>query len=92
MIVNKNKAYPGEQITVTYELYTQNDISIESVDLPECVGFWTENLYSPRQISLKNVSLNGVRYKKAKLYTVALFPTKLGEITLPSYTINSKIC
>ncbi len=91
VIVNKNKAYLGEQITVTYELYTQNDISIESVDLPEFVGFWTENLYSPRQISLKNVSLNGVRYKKAKLYTVALFPTKLGEITLPSYTINSKI-
>ena len=89
--LDKDTAYLGEQITVTYQLFTQTDLSIESVDLPKFVGFWMESLYSPRQINMREVSLNGVRYKKAKLYTVALFPTKTGDISLPSYTINSKV-
>ncbi len=91
MELDKESAYLGEQITVTYQLFTKMDISIESVDLPEFVGFWTESLYSPRQINMREVTYNGVRYKKAKLYTVALFPTKTGNIPLPPYTINSKI-
>ena len=89
--LDKNTAYLGEQITVTYQLFTRADLSIESVDLPDFVGFWMESLYSPRQINMREVSLNGVRYKKAKLYTVALFPTKTGDIPLPPYTINSKV-
>ena len=89
--LDKNTAYLGEQITVTYQLFTRADLSIESVDLPDFVGFWMESLYSPRQINMREVSLNGVRYKKAKLYTVALFPTKTGNIPLPPYTINSKV-
>jgi|TARA_B100000959_G_scaffold51959_1_gene54027 hypothetical protein len=89
--LDKNTAYLGEQITVTYQLFTRTDLSIESVDLPEFVGFWMESLYSPRQINMREVSLKGVRYKKAKLYTVALFPTKTGNISLPPYTINSKV-
>ena len=89
--LDKDTAYIGEQITVTYQLFTRTDLSIESVDLPEFIGFWIENLYSPRQINMREVSLNGVRYKKAKLYTVALFPTKTGDIPLPPYTINSKV-
>ena len=89
--LDKDTAYLGEQITVTYQLFTRTDLSIESVDLPEFVGFWTESLYSPRQINMREVSYNGVRYKKAKLYTVALFPTKIGKITIAPYTINSKV-
>ena len=89
--LDKNTAYLGEQITVTYQLFTRTDLSIESVDLPEFVGFWMESLYSPRQINMREVSLKGVQYKKAKLYTVALFPTKTGNISLPPYTINSKV-
>ena len=89
--LDKNTAYLGEQITVTYQLFTRTDLSIESVDLPEFVGFWTESLYSPRQINMREVTYDGVRYKKAKLYTVALFPTKTGKIPLDTYTINSKV-
>ncbi len=89
--VDKETAYLGEQITVTYQLFTRTDLSIESVDLPEFVGFWTENLYSPRQINMREVSLSGVRYKKAKLYSVALFPTKTGKLSLAPYTVNAKV-
>ena len=91
MDVDKHTAFPGEQITVTYQLFTQSDLSIESVEIPEFVGFWIENLYSPRQINLRDVNVKGVRYKKAKLYTVALFPTKTGTIQIDPYVLNTQI-
>jgi hypothetical protein len=91
MDVDKHTAFPGEQITVTYQLFTQSDLSIESVEIPEFVGFWIENLYSPRQINLREVNVKGVRYKKAKLYTVALFPTKTGTIPIDPYVLNTQI-
>lgn len=81
--LDKEKAYLGEQITLTYKIYKKIDISIEPFEVPEFSGFWTEELYRPNQIKFKKVDLNGVRYQVGTLYKVALFPISGSE-----YVIN----
>ena len=81
--LDKEKAYLGEQITLTYKIYKKIDISIEPFEVPEFSGFWTEELYRPNQIKFKKVDLNGVRYQVGTLYKAALFPISGSE-----YVIN----
>lgn len=89
--INKESVVVGEQITVTYKLYTRVNMSIAEITFPEFVGFWTEELYAPRQIDFRDSHIKGGRYKVATLYKVALFPTKTGEITIPAMVINCNV-
>ena len=41
---DKEQAYPGEQVTVTYRLFTRLNLSIEDIEYPKSVGFWNEDL------------------------------------------------
>ena len=54
--IDKNKVYQGEQVTVTYKLYTRLNIAAQmSVDkLPQYQGFWAEELETARNISFGN--------------------------------------
>ena len=88
---DKKRAYVGEQITVTYKLYTRVNMSIQNVDFPKHSGFWTEELFVPQQVDFKDVVLEGVSYKMATLYRVALFPTKSGRLELTPMTMNCSV-
>jgi len=79
---DKQEAYPGEQITATYKLYTRVNLSIENIEYPKGVGFWTENLRVAQTIRFRDESVQGVHYKVATLYKVALFPTRTGILSL----------
>ncbi len=89
--LDKESAYPGEQITVEYKLYTRVDMSIDKIDVPKFVGFWAEELFAATQLNYRRVQINGVRYNMAKLYTFALFPTKTGEIPLPQMEVKCNV-
>ncbi len=89
--VDKRSVVVGEQITVVYKLYTRVNMTIKELQSPEYVGFWTEELYSPRQIDFRDTQIKGERYKVATLYKVALFPTKTGEIVLPPMVLNCNV-
>ena len=89
--IDKDEAFLGEQITLTYKLYKQANVSIEPFQLPEFTGFWAEELYRPRQVSFKNVSRSGVRYQVGTLYQVALFPIPGDKYVIPSLMVQSKI-
>jgi len=86
-----NEAYLGQQITVSYKLYTRVNMSIQDLQLPEFRGFWSEELYLPKQIDFRDATLNGVSYKVANLYKVAIFPTALGHVTLPPLTLKTQV-
>ena len=88
--LDKEKAYLGEQITLTYKIYKKIDISIEPFEVPEFSGFWTEELYRPNQIKFKKVDLNGVRYQVGTLYKVALFPISGSEYVINPLAIKVK--
>jgi hypothetical protein len=89
--VDKNRAYVGEQITVTYKLYTRVKMTVQNVDFPNHSGFWTEEIFVPQQVDFKDVVLEGVSYKMATLYRIALFPTKAGNLELTPMTMNCSV-
>ena len=89
--VDKERAYVGEQVTVTYKLFTRVNMSVQSIDVPKHTGFWTEELFAPQQVNFNDVVLEGVSYKMATLYRLALFPTKSGRLELTPMTMNCNV-
>jgi hypothetical protein len=94
--VDKEKAYLGEQITLTYKLYKHVDVSVASIDqfqMPEFPGFWTEDLYTPQrlQYQAQQVTIQGVKYQVANLGQRALFPIPSGNHRIPSVKVKAHI-
>ena len=81
--VDKRRAYLGEQVTVTYTLYTRLGLSNARYDVvPSYTGFWMEELFSAHHLDFKEEIIGGRRYAVAKLRDIALFPTVTGELNL----------
>ncbi len=88
-IPNKTNVFTGEQITVTYRLYTRLNISSPTITkLPSYDGFWAEDLQMPNTITFRNEMYKGVRYRVADLKKVALFPTKSGKLRITPFELN----
>ena len=89
---DNDEVYVGEQITVNYKLYSRSNLHNYSIEkLPKGVGFWQEELYSPRQLSFRERNVNGVRYNVATLYKIALFPTNNGQLSLEPMVVNCAV-
>ena len=83
---NKNP-YRGEQVVLTYTLYTKVDIASIDEKLPIFKGFWMEELFSPNgNIQLKKNNNKQDKqyypYYSAIIKKVVLFPTKSGELNI----------
>jgi len=89
--VDKEQAYPGEQVTVTYKLYTNVNISIDNIEFPKSVGFWTENLHVAQTIRFRDVQIQSQPYKVATLYKAALFPTRTGSLSINPMVIIANV-
>ncbi len=88
-IPDKRRAMQGEQITVTYKLYTRLNIASPQISkLPKYKGFWAEELESSQTINFKYEMYSGKRYKAAVIKKVALFPTKSGELTVTPFELK----
>lgn len=87
-ISDKNRASIGEQVTVTYKLYTRLNISTPQVQkLPQYQGFWAEELQLGNVIRLEPEMYQGQRYNAATLKKVALFPTKAGSLDVTPFEL-----
>jgi hypothetical protein len=89
--ISKSNPYQGEQVIVTYKIYTANipisDIEIEK--LASFPGFWSTNLTGDRQqIEPVTEVINGKEYLSGVLYKAALFPQKSGRITISPKKLN----
>ena len=81
---NKTNVYQGEEIIVTYRIYTQVNISQYQIDkLPGNKGFWTEDLWDENtKINPYEETINGRRYYVAEIRKAALFPQESGTLTI----------
>ncbi|MGE5806357.1 MAG: BatD family protein [Ignavibacteria bacterium] len=88
--VDKNKAYVGEQVTVTYKLYTRLNIASQmSVSkLPSYQGFWAEELETSSNILFTTEVYNGKQYRVGVLKKAALFPSQTGELTISPFELK----
>ena len=81
--VDQTEVYRGEQLTVTWTLYTQLNISgWEIVSLPSMPGFWAEDLFAPNKLQLRERVRDGTRYYSAVVRRMALFPTRSGDLEI----------
>ncbi|MFP4287783.1 MAG: BatD family protein [Bacteroidales bacterium] len=81
--VSKSNPYQGEQIIITYKLYTRVSVSQYSVDkLPSFRNFWSENLTPSGNPQTSTEVVNGKTYRVAEIRRVAIFPQRSGELTI----------
>lgn len=89
-IVDKNKVYLGEQVTVTYKLYTRLNIAAQmSVSkLPQYQGFWAEEIQTSQNISFSTEVIDGKQFSVGVLKRAALFPTQIGSLEVTPFELN----
>lgn len=90
--VDKKEAFEGEQIMVSWYLYTQGRVrEIDTLKYPELKGFWKEDIQIATTLNFQQDSLNGVPYNKALLTSYALFPIEAGQTKIDSYRARATI-
>ncbi|WP_407931267.1 BatD family protein, partial [Ignavibacterium album] len=91
--VDKSRAYLGEQVTVTYKLYTRLNIASQmSISkLPQYNGFWAEELETSRTLSFSTEVIDGKKYSVAVLKKAALFPTQVGKLEVTPFELSVPI-
>ncbi|MDO8548749.1 MAG: BatD family protein, partial [Ignavibacteria bacterium] len=87
---DKQRVYQGEQVTVTYKLYTRLNIASQmSVSrLPQYKGFWAEELNTDKNILFTTEVVDGKQFRVGILKKVALFPSQSGELSVTPFELN----
>ncbi len=85
--VDRSSVYPGEQVTLSYQLYTQLGINgIQLQENPPLSGFWVEDLEVEKHPKGTRRLINGREYVLYTIKKQALFPTATGKLKIPSST------
>jgi hypothetical protein len=91
-VVDKTSIYQGEQLTVSYKIYTRvSVVNYNITKLPSLTGFWSEDLSVPKEIQLTNETVNGKQYRVGVLKKVALFPQRSGTLQIDPMDVECLI-
>jgi hypothetical protein len=87
---DKQKVYLGEQVIVTYKLYTRLGIAsqMQISKLPSYQGFWAEEINTPNSISFATEMYHGRQFRVGVLKKVALFPSQTGELSVTPLVLD----
>lgn len=86
---DRQRVLKGEQINVTYKLYTALQISSPQISkLPSYPGFWAEETDAPTNINFTQEKISGKTFNVAVLKKVALFPTETGELSVTPFALK----
>ncbi|MBP5682399.1 MAG: protein BatD [Bacteroidales bacterium] len=89
LMPSKSEVYVGEQIIVSADLYSRYYIrKFTDALFPNSPGFWSKVLKSPSNFTETKKKLNNRTYIYFQLEKKALFPQKVGSLTLEPYTIS----
>jgi len=82
--VSKSKVYQGEQLLVTYKVYTRLNIVDNALSkAPSFNGFWSEEVPNPtRQSELHSEVLDGIQYQVAEIKKTILIPQRSGTLSI----------
>ncbi len=81
---NKTNPFQGEQVIVTYKIYTKVPIAQISIDkLSSFPGFWSKNLLDDNErLKQSTEIINGEEYITANIRKIALFPQKTAKLEI----------
>ena len=87
---DKRTVYMGQQVIVTYKLYTRLGIASQmSVNkLPSYEGLWAEEINVPNNITFTTEMVNGKQYRVGLLKEVALFPSQVGDLSVTPMVLD----
>lgn len=90
-IVSKSDVYQGEQLTVTYKLYTRAGLSgLEYAESPTFKDFWKEEFDSENtQFVVENYQ--GKQYNVATIKRAILFPQKAGKLEINPLKLDTRV-
>lgn len=87
-IIDTNKVYWGQQLIVSYRLYTNLQVTNYTIqEGPAFPGFWVQDI-TPERANPGNVMINGKAYATRDMKRFALFPQKTGELTIDRIEAN----
>jgi hypothetical protein len=89
-LVDKSSPYQGEQVIVTYKIYTTVPISqINISKISSFPGFWSQNLLNDNDpLKQYNEVINGKEYVVADIRKIALFAQRSGEIRIDAMELE----
>jgi hypothetical protein len=90
--VDKARVRQGEQINLTFRLYTRVSVLNYAVKKdPAMTGFWSEDVETPRDISLSTEVVNGKQYRVGVIRRMALFPTQSGKLEIAPMELQATV-
>ena len=79
--INKTKLYQGEQLVVSYKLYSKiNLANIDITALPELNGFWKEDVETSSRPSVK--AIDGINYNVWEISRMIVTPQRSGVLEI----------
>ncbi len=91
-IVDKTHVIQGEQLNLTFKLYTRVSVVNYSVDKnPTLTGFWSEEIENPKNIELVTETVHGKQYRVGVIRKLALFPTQSGTLEISPMDVNTTV-
>jgi hypothetical protein len=86
--VNKSNPYKGEEVILTYKLYSAVSLANVSLDkMPSFKGFWSEELDEVDE--RKQEIINGKTYIVSTFRKVAVFPQETGALSLEPLELSA---
>ncbi len=91
--VSNNNPFLGQQIVLTYKIYTKVPVSnLDFKKLSSFDGFWTKDLLDPNsQMKQRNTIIHGEQYVVAEIRKLALIPQKTGKLTIDPLVMNCNV-
>ncbi|HSW38231.1 MAG TPA: BatD family protein, partial [Acidobacteriota bacterium] len=84
-VLDRVSAYPGQQVTLSYRLYTRKSVTgIQQLEQPPLNGLWVEDIAVDTAPKTEKLSINGRTYHVAVIKKQALFPVAAGKLTIPA--------
>jgi hypothetical protein len=86
VVADKSEVYLGEQVTVTWMLYTRSEVLKFEPKPPSLDGLWTEILYEPdAYFTYHEDVVGGTPFVVAIVSKRALFPTATGRLEVKPF-------
>ncbi|HEX8514908.1 MAG TPA: BatD family protein [Bacteroidia bacterium] len=89
-VVNKSKAYIGEEISITYKLYFRVDIlQLNITTMPSFEGFFLQE--SKAGSGQTNETIDGVTYAVTEIKRTFAIPQRTGKLTIDPFEIECTV-
>ena len=90
--VDKDHVVQGEQVNLTYKVYTRLNISDYAIHkVPPYTGFWAEEAQREGDLPLTTEVVDGREFRVGVIKQVALFPTRPGELGIDPLEIETAV-